>query len=171
MRFYSPDSLSPFSEGGLNAYCYCEGDPTNYSDPVGRMRIGKPTKTGLTAEFKRLGIPKIFKRGVKQYFSEKNDPYYLGVGEAGFRITKENGIFTVAKVPGLGATYKKLSQVEATFQNMQNKVNELEGTVTELQTKKALPKPLYPLPSTLEAPPRPPKKLQPFSVTQIRQAT
>ncbi|WP_122222033.1 RHS repeat-associated core domain-containing protein [Pseudomonas syringae group genomosp. 3] len=36
MRFNSPDALSPFSEGGLNAYAYCGGDPVNYSDPTGR---------------------------------------------------------------------------------------------------------------------------------------
>ena len=36
MRFNSPDALSPFGEGGLNAYAYCEGDPVNYSDPSGQ---------------------------------------------------------------------------------------------------------------------------------------
>lgn len=35
MRFNSPDSLSPFGEGGLNAYAYCAGDPVNRSDPSG----------------------------------------------------------------------------------------------------------------------------------------
>jgi len=35
MRFNSPDSWSPFGEGGLNAYAYCQGDPANYSDPSG----------------------------------------------------------------------------------------------------------------------------------------
>ncbi|MNC22561.1 hypothetical protein D3C75_705650 [compost metagenome] len=29
MRFNSPDSWSPFGEGGLNAYAYCLGDPIN----------------------------------------------------------------------------------------------------------------------------------------------
>lgn len=29
MRFNSPDSWSPFGEGGLNAYAYCVGDPVN----------------------------------------------------------------------------------------------------------------------------------------------
>ncbi|WP_080891830.1 RHS repeat-associated core domain-containing protein [Pseudomonas syringae group genomosp. 3] len=38
MRFNSPDSLSPFGEGGLNAYAYCEGDPVNRVDPSGHMR-------------------------------------------------------------------------------------------------------------------------------------
>ncbi|MBX8614578.1 hypothetical protein K5D50_20825, partial [Pseudomonas cichorii] len=37
MRFHSPDSLSPFDEGGLNPYAYCLGDPVNYVDPDGHM--------------------------------------------------------------------------------------------------------------------------------------
>ncbi|RMV11327.1 hypothetical protein ALP17_02676, partial [Pseudomonas savastanoi] len=35
MRFNSPDSLSPFGKGGMNAYAYCAGDPVNRSDPTG----------------------------------------------------------------------------------------------------------------------------------------
>lgn len=35
MRFNSPDSLSPFAEGGINAYGYCGGDPINRFDPTG----------------------------------------------------------------------------------------------------------------------------------------
>ncbi|SOQ15034.1 MULTISPECIES: RHS repeat-associated core domain-containing protein [Pseudomonas syringae group] len=38
MRFNSPDSLSPFGEGGLNAYGYCAGDPVNRVDPSGHIR-------------------------------------------------------------------------------------------------------------------------------------
>ncbi|VVP59756.1 hypothetical protein PS903_05986 [Pseudomonas fluorescens] len=37
MRFNSPDSLSPFGEGGLNAYAYCVGDPINRVDPTGHV--------------------------------------------------------------------------------------------------------------------------------------
>lgn len=37
MRFNSPDALSPFGKGGINAYAYCAGDPVNRSDPSGRF--------------------------------------------------------------------------------------------------------------------------------------
>jgi RHS repeat-associated protein len=36
MRFGSPDRLSPFARGGLNAYAYCLGDPINHRDPTGQ---------------------------------------------------------------------------------------------------------------------------------------
>ena len=45
MRFHSPDSLSPFAAGGINAYMYCGGDPVNRIDPSGHMdifSIGRP---------------------------------------------------------------------------------------------------------------------------------
>lgn len=35
MRFNSPDSVSPFGRGGLNAYSYCMGDPINLVDGDG----------------------------------------------------------------------------------------------------------------------------------------
>ena len=36
MRFQSPDTRSPFDEGGLNAYVYCLGEPVNHRDPTGQ---------------------------------------------------------------------------------------------------------------------------------------
>ncbi|WP_409282834.1 RHS repeat-associated core domain-containing protein [Pseudomonas putida] len=40
MRFNAPDSLSPFGDGGANAYCYCKGDPVNKVDPSGHVPTG-----------------------------------------------------------------------------------------------------------------------------------
>jgi RHS repeat-associated protein len=65
MRFHSPDSLSPFGKGGLNAYMYCVGDPVNASDPTGHMPKGllnflkktpgkTVTKTSSTSSLKSL---------------------------------------------------------------------------------------------------------------------
>lgn len=39
MRFNSPDRLSPFGKGGLNAYTYCLGDPVNRVDPMGNSAL------------------------------------------------------------------------------------------------------------------------------------
>jgi RHS repeat-associated protein len=47
MRFNQPDSLSPFGEGGVNAYAYCQGDPVNRSDPTGHMFNSVMTAFGL----------------------------------------------------------------------------------------------------------------------------
>jgi RHS repeat-associated protein len=39
MRFNSPDSLTPFGEGEMNAYAYCSGDPINRVDPTGHIGV------------------------------------------------------------------------------------------------------------------------------------
>ena len=43
MRFVSPDTLSPFEKGGVNAYAYCRANPINYQDASGRsgVAVGK----------------------------------------------------------------------------------------------------------------------------------
>lgn len=45
MRFRSADRLSPFGDGGTNAYAYCSADPINNRDPSGAA----PTRRGPPA--------------------------------------------------------------------------------------------------------------------------
>ncbi|WP_059404998.1 RHS repeat-associated core domain-containing protein [Pseudomonas sp. RIT-PI-q] len=50
MRFNSPDNMSPFDKGGVNAYAYCEGEPILRSDPDGRFfqsALIKPLQNAL----------------------------------------------------------------------------------------------------------------------------
>ena len=67
MRFNSPDSWSPFGEGGINAYAYCENDPVNKADPTGHIpsvfkrlreiiRIKPKTPKTPTGHFEKITI-------------------------------------------------------------------------------------------------------------------
>jgi len=72
MRFWAPDSFSPFGEGGFNSYAYCSNAPLNRCDPSGRTgdafirgvptrrAFRKPlnpawTSQALKVEFNKLG--------------------------------------------------------------------------------------------------------------------
>lgn len=78
MRFISPDDLSPFDHGGINAYSYCHNEPVNFKDPNGRfMQYAAPARSilngvlnlGITA-YKYLRDMKV----TRKYFSY--DPEY-----------------------------------------------------------------------------------------------
>ncbi|VVP50811.1 hypothetical protein PS850_05406 [Pseudomonas fluorescens] len=62
MRFTSPDSWSPFGEGGLNAYAYCEGDPVNRYDPTGHAGILKAVLNTFGRTPSRLSVSKSIKK-------------------------------------------------------------------------------------------------------------
>nr|WP_242070702.1 RHS repeat-associated core domain-containing protein [Pseudomonas mohnii] len=67
MRFNSPDSWSPFGEGGVNAYAYCYGNPIMYSDKTGHA----PMFGGWMSSIMRL-ISKNATR-VKRFFTDVPD--------------------------------------------------------------------------------------------------
>lgn len=62
MRFNSPDPMSPFEEGGINAYAYCKNDPINWNDPSGNIRVPTPSK--LIASLGKVTPPVKIKRGL-----------------------------------------------------------------------------------------------------------
>ena len=56
MRFISPDSLSPFSRGGINGYTYCGGDPVNRHDPGGAEWYLVGLRAGFTVSSATTGL-------------------------------------------------------------------------------------------------------------------
>ena len=60
MRFNSPDSWSPFGEGGINAYAYCDNDPVMKQDPTGHLALL------LKAILRPLGIIDSFAKTTKK---------------------------------------------------------------------------------------------------------
>ncbi|GAB7528172.1 hypothetical protein PS3A_05790 [Pseudomonas sp. 3A(2025)] len=77
MRFNSPDSLSPFGEGGLNPYVYCKADPVNRSDPSGHAN---EWEWGLGIPAFLLGIGgglwaiRVAKPSLRQLFARRSLP-------------------------------------------------------------------------------------------------
>ncbi|WEL54098.1 RHS repeat-associated core domain-containing protein [Pseudomonas kermanshahensis] len=55
LRFLSPDSLSPFSSGGLSSYAYCLGNPINYVDSNGRTSFFRGLMKALSTFPEELG--------------------------------------------------------------------------------------------------------------------
>ncbi|NUT79171.1 RHS repeat-associated core domain-containing protein [Pseudomonas sp. C1C7] len=84
MRFNSPDSWSPFGEGGLNAYMYCVGDPINQADDnghapnffsIGRALLPSFTKRPSTRNIAALSGPMSEIKSINQGISVFTDTY------------------------------------------------------------------------------------------------
>ncbi|MBC3412962.1 RHS repeat-associated core domain-containing protein [Pseudomonas sp. SWRI51] len=112
MRFCSPDRLSPFKEGGFNAYCYCGNNPVSYVDPSGasffsvmksniEMFFTSP-KTLLHAH-RSLDSPTFFSRFsdlhhgmVEQVFNVIQDPSRRNVSSVGGNLLSNSISFPSA---------------------------------------------------------------------------
>lgn len=55
--FHSPDRLSPFDRGGINAYAYCGLDPVNWQDRTGRARGKVSRPPGLATIYEEGAAP------------------------------------------------------------------------------------------------------------------
>ena len=84
MRFFSPDGLSPFGRGGINAYAYCGGDSVNYSDPLGSNRFWSGVKKFWT---RTTGLSKH-----KKAFKEHRERAASLAKSQGFEAGKEEAI-------------------------------------------------------------------------------
>ncbi|WP_082888352.1 RHS repeat-associated core domain-containing protein [Pseudomonas sp. p21] len=89
-RFISPDQLSPFGKGGLNAYAYCAGDPVNHIDPSGRVNLRKlfgfTPKTGLTKGLREEKLS-FLKKHIKSEHETKKANKSFGVGRMFGRVS------------------------------------------------------------------------------------
>lgn len=67
MRFNSADSLSPFGEGGLNAYAYCFSNPINRVDPSGHLPKFPKALLGSVKPLHPSAAPKLLKLDADLY--------------------------------------------------------------------------------------------------------
>ncbi|MNN06799.1 hypothetical protein D3C81_1196020 [compost metagenome] len=71
MRFNSPDSWSPFGEGGLNAYAYCGGDPRNRIDRTGHAWHSFLSKLSELRPIPKIPRIKVNPKSVKTTLSQQ----------------------------------------------------------------------------------------------------
>ncbi|PZW80443.1 RHS repeat-associated protein [Pseudomonas sp. 2848] len=104
MRFQSPDRLSPFGAGGINAYGYCAGNPVDNWDPSGgslaRVDMVAPgISAGVsgiaTVMMARKFISSLKTRAeVRRMKKGSNDPHVLNRKEVSRTRIVEQGVAT-----------------------------------------------------------------------------
>lgn len=69
LRFHSPDNLSPFDAGGLNAYAYCAAEPVNRDDPSGHAFFSSPRVGAVARPLRLTHISRLQPRAVNPFAS------------------------------------------------------------------------------------------------------
>ncbi|MDH1657904.1 RHS repeat-associated core domain-containing protein [Pseudomonas mosselii] len=116
MRFSSPDHLSPFGKGGVNAYMYCHGAPVNYIDPKGSYLEAIKLMAGT------IFGPKVVDHGMAlvnmgNYTWNRRQAIKAGVDEARLPMPTSKrdavaaGAGVVLGLVGLGIAQKNIAKV------------------------------------------------------------
>ncbi|MGF0242562.1 RHS repeat-associated core domain-containing protein [Rhodococcus sp. IEGM1300] len=136
MRFNSPDSWSPFGEGGLNAYAYCGGDPRNRVDPNGH------TLVNLTANLWDTLFGNVILLKAKDPFFAKvqtttainNTIEMLGgtqnVNKIAIETNRHAYAITVSALPELGPIKSVRGYIPG--ENLYNYMSDRSGELTQL---------------------------------------
>lgn len=128
MRFNSPDALSPFSAGGLNAYAYCGGDPVNFIDPSGQFAVGTAIARGLANWLMKARVNILYKRApaAKSFIDDL----------AGGLAQKYNGKVIEAPLKLKSRTLEKVSSVH---QGDPGKMNDIARNTLVVDSSSTLP--------------------------------
>uniref|UniRef100_UPI003F5A3DCC RHS repeat-associated core domain-containing protein n=1 Tax=Pseudomonas fulva TaxID=47880 RepID=UPI003F5A3DCC len=109
MRFFSPDALSPFNQGGVNAYAYCQGDPINRLDPTGAVGIlkrypGRARQVQVrpvnAVPLEAIPVNQVSKKGPGKYLQARTTSLELGV-VGGSELKKGPGKYLQARTTSL----------------------------------------------------------------------
>ncbi|WP_082056496.1 RHS repeat-associated core domain-containing protein [Pseudomonas sp. 10-1B] len=90
MRFNSSDNMSPFGQGGLNSYAYCQGDPVNLHDPSGHFALGKFFSRIFRA-FSGKSKPKTVPQGT-QMGAAQSSTTDLSIGMSSYRRPRSKSL-------------------------------------------------------------------------------
>lgn len=128
MRFTSPDNLSPFGRGGINAFSYCAGDPVNRFDPTGRAWSSSgilkwfrfAERTGLTESFKKLGVAAEDIPGLKEQVKGMQvgdadrliKATYTGVENVKYTVARTGDGLFINNVPVKGVALRKVKPLK-----------------------------------------------------------
>lgn len=142
MRFNSPDSWSPFGEGGINAYAYCDNEPVMRQDSTGHLWqwakiLGRGLGVVNTTERTNKKIVGLYGAVLKE-IKELDTDFISALASANSTTTK-----TTKSVSGkVGKTISKSrSTLDKALKEIKkaNKISSKKGTTTPERNFFSLP--------------------------------